>query len=48
MGQLSKINQSDILPAYHTFENFIAALDFLYLSGAISYSTAGELTRETA
>ncbi|MEQ1750801.1 MAG: ABC-three component system middle component 6 [Prosthecobacter sp.] len=43
-----KINQSDLLPAYHTFENFIAALDFLYLSGAIAYTSTGELIRETA
>lgn len=46
--RFQKINQSDLLPAYHTFENFIAALDFLYLSGAITYSTTGELIRETA
>ena len=43
-----QVNESDLLPAYHSFENFIAALDFLFLAGALSYSSTGELIRETA
>lgn len=45
--QFQKVNESDLLPAYHSFENFIAALDFLYLAGAISYSSTGDMIRET-
>lgn len=44
--RFQSVNQTDVLPAYHNFESFISALDFLFLAGAISYSTDGGLTRE--
>lgn len=41
------LNDSQLLPAYHTYEDFILALDFLYLAGAIRLDGAGDICRET-
>lgn len=41
------INDTSLLPAYHTYEDFILALDFLYLGGAVHLAESGDIYRET-
>ena len=43
-SQFSSINDSELYPAHQSFDNFILALDFLYLVGAIEIRE-GEITK---
>ena len=45
-AEFQKINDSQVLPAYHAYEHFILALDFLYLAGALHLDEDGNIGRE--
>jgi len=36
-------SESNEYPAYHSFENLILAIDFLYLLGSVKVNNVGEL-----
>jgi hypothetical protein len=38
-------SESNEYPAYHSFENLILAIDFLYLLGTINVNDVGEIYR---
>ena len=40
----SNINNSKKFPAYHSFDNIILALDYLFLIGAISINEEGKIS----
>ena len=40
-----KINNSDAFPAYHSFENLILSVDFLFSIGAVNEDSQGNLFR---
>ncbi len=42
-----EVNNSKNYPAYHTFDNLILAVDFLFSMNLISQNDKGELQRET-
>lgn len=42
-----KINNTDQLPANHSFDNFLLAIDFLYMIGAINLNENGGVRFET-
>lgn len=45
--EYSKINNnSEIFPAYHSFDNVILAVDLLFAIGAININSEGELYRD--
>jgi hypothetical protein len=37
------VNNTDAFPAYHTFENFVLTIDFLYTIGAVTSDENGNL-----
>jgi hypothetical protein len=39
------IRDTDIYPAYQSFDNLILAVDFLYAIGAVSIDSKGRLSR---
>jgi hypothetical protein len=41
--EFSRINNSKEFPAYHSFDNFILALDYLFIIGAIDSNAKGEI-----
>ncbi len=42
--EYSKINNNkDLFPAYHSFDNVILAVDLLFMMGAISVNSEGEI-----
>ncbi len=41
----SKINNTDQFPAYHSFENLVLAIDFLFALGAVDQDSSGRLFR---
>jgi len=43
--ELSRISNTDQLPAYHSFENLVLTVDFLFSIGAVSMDRSGRLTR---
>lgn len=45
--EFNSVNNSSEFPAFHTFDNFILATDFLYCLNLIKLNSKGELTRET-
>lgn len=38
-----KINNTELFPAYHNFENLTLSIDFLFLIGAIEEDSTGNL-----
>ena len=44
-GGFTRINNTPQYPAYQTFDNFVLAIDFLYMSGKVSLTDAGEVQR---
>ncbi len=40
-----RIRDNDIYPAYHSFENFILAVDFLFSLGLLSLDDSGKLQK---
>jgi hypothetical protein len=38
------VNNTDAFPAYHTFENLVLAVDFLFTIGAIASDEEGSLS----
>ena len=42
-SDFEKINNTKEFPAYNSFENFVLALDYLYMIGAIELNAAGRL-----
>lgn len=40
-----RARDSNIYPAYHSFENFIFAIDFLYSLGLLSLDDSGKLRK---
>jgi hypothetical protein len=45
--EFGTINNTKEFPAYHSFENIILAIDFLYLIGAIKENEEGRFTKCT-
>lgn len=43
--EFNKSVKSKEFPKYHSFDNFILALDFLYMVGAIELDSKGKLIR---
>jgi hypothetical protein len=43
--ELLKTSETDQLPAYHSFENLVLTVDFLFSIGALSMDRSGRLTR---
>jgi hypothetical protein len=44
--EYSKINnKKELFPAYHSFDNVIFAVDLLFMIGAISINSGGEIYR---
>lgn len=41
-----KINDSTIMPAYHSADSFVLALDFLFVAGVLTSATNGDLALE--
>jgi len=37
------VNNTDAFPAYHTFENFVLTIDFLFMIGAVTSNEEGNL-----
>ena len=44
-AEFCKINNTRTLPAYHSFDNYVLALDFLFSVGLIEQTTSGEVQR---
>ncbi|GAB6482696.1 hypothetical protein bcgnr5369_54220 [Bacillus cereus] len=44
-NEFNKINNTEKFPTYHSFDNFILALDYLYLIGAIDQDDKGGIVR---
>lgn len=44
-AEYQKINNTDRFPAYHTFENMILTVDFLFSIGAVDENPEGKLFR---
>ena len=40
-----KVNNTELFPAYHSFENFILAVDFLFSIDAVKEDSQGRLLR---
>ena len=40
-----KINNTEFLPAYHSYDNFILCIDLLFIIGAIDVNNNGRLFR---
>jgi hypothetical protein len=40
------LNDSSSMPAFHSFEDFVLALDFLFVAGTISSGHNGEIKVE--
>lgn len=40
-----KVRETETYPSYHTFENFILAIDFLYSLGLLSLDESGKLKK---
>jgi hypothetical protein len=43
--ELQETNNTAELPAYHSFENLVLAVDFLFSIGAITIDRSGKLER---
>lgn len=43
--KFEKINNTELFPAYHNYDNFIYAIDLLFLMGLISINDNGEIIR---
>lgn len=41
--QFEEINNTDIMPANHSFDNFILALDYLFIINAINTNQEGKI-----
>lgn len=41
------VNDSKEFPAYHSFDSFLLAINYLYVIGAINYDSRGFIYRET-
>ena len=41
--EFEKVNNSGYFPAYHSFDNFILALDYLFMIGAVELDNEGRL-----
>ena len=46
--KFEKINNTDAYPAYQTFDNFLLALDLLYLLGLLDLEDEGSVCRASA
>jgi hypothetical protein len=42
-GKFEGVNNTDAFPAYHTFGNFVLAIDFLFAIGAVRSDEKGDL-----
>lgn len=42
-GEIKKINNSPYLPANHSYDNFLLAVDYLYLIGIVNINKNGQL-----
>ncbi len=42
-NEFEKINNTDMFPTYQSFDNFLLALDYLFLIGAINQDDKGGL-----
>ena len=43
--ELQKVSNTDELPAYHSFENLVLTIDFLFSIDAVTMDRSGRLTR---
>jgi hypothetical protein len=43
--EFQRVNNSTKFPAYHTFENLMLAIDFLFMIGVVEEDTSGKLKR---
>lgn len=41
--EYSKVNNTNMFPAYHGFDNLILAVDFLFTVGAVDIMRSGEI-----
>lgn len=46
--QFSKLNNTSKLPAYHSFDNVVLAINFLFAIGTVSCNEEGLLKNEAA
>lgn len=44
-SDFSRVNNTDQFPAYHSFENLVLAIDFLFALGVIDQDSSGRLFR---
>jgi hypothetical protein len=45
--KFEKVNESKEFPAYHSFDNFLLAINYLFIIGAINQDSRGYIYRET-
>ena len=43
-SEFQEVNNTPLFPAYHTFENLVLAIDFLFIIGTIKDDGNGKLT----
>lgn len=41
--EYAKINDTVLFPAYHSFDNLVLAIDFLFAIGAVNITKTGEI-----
>lgn len=44
-SEFQQVNNTTKFPAYHTFENLMLAVDFLFMIGVVEEDENGKLTR---
>jgi hypothetical protein len=44
-AELQEVTEANEFPAYHSFENLVLAIDFLFSIGAVRVETNGKLAR---
>lgn len=45
-AEFQKVNDTKEFPTYHSFDNFLLAINYLYIIGAINQDSKGAIYRE--
>lgn len=42
-NEFSKINDTELFPSYHSFDNFVLCIDYLFMIGFLKMNNKGKL-----